>query len=198
MQKREPIHDTKQSWVLVISGFTQRLGAPNGCQRLWARLHREFSQEGVVILPLVWNADWRGVAELIHQTQNCTKPTVIVAAYSWGAGWGFRRLSAELQKREIGIAESVLCDPVYRPRLWLLSWMALIPCLWFKVLQNVRSVAWFYQRTGPPMGHKPIAIDPSVTHIDEGIELPPGVPHAFADDSRLWHEAVMDACRRFL
>ena len=109
---------------IIISGFTQTLRAETGSERLWLQL-RKHSTPGRMVIMREWRADWRGVAE--HLSRVCTStPVIRVYAYSWGGGWGFIRLSRELEKRGLVVASAVLCDPVYRSP-WLPEWLPVNP-----------------------------------------------------------------------
>lgn len=174
-------------WHLVISGFTQTLRQPSGCQYLWDAMRRS-KRPGVnsACMLYPWNADWRGVAELVWRFRPCDRPPrVFCYAYSWGGGWGFPRLSAELGERDIEVTHAVLCDAVFRPHCRALAFLALTPGRKILVPANVREVTWFRQRTGLPMGHDVVAADPKQTRVHPGI-LVPGVTHHYMDDEWCW------------
>ena len=181
------------AWQVVISGFTQDLERPNGCQQLWDSLRRQRADGQTPVLLEPWNYDWRGLAELIWRFRPAgPPPRVDVFAYSWGGGWGFPRLAAELQKRGLEIARAVLCDAVYRPRLRLLAGAALLPVWQIVVPENVREVSWYYQRSGFPMGHPVVAADPRRTRVNPGV-LVRGVTHHYMDDQACWWSGCLEA-----
>jgi hypothetical protein len=110
-------------WHVVITGFTQRLEHPSGGQYLWSAIRHaraDCAEAPALLLP--WNADWPGVAELIWRFRSLTRPSrVYVYAYSWGGGWGFPTLAAELAHRGIecvGVTHHYMDD---QPCWWLKS-----------------------------------------------------------------------------
>lgn len=174
-------------WHVVISGFTQRLESPSGAQFLWnaIRRARANSADAAALLE-PWNADWRGIADLIWRFRPLDRPArVCCYAYSWGGGWGFPALARELAQRGIEIAQAVLCDAVYRPRWISFDWLALTRLPKIRVPANVREVSWFRQRTGLPAGHDVIAEDRTRTRVNAAVVCD-GVAHQFMDDLDAW------------
>lgn len=174
-------------WHLVISGFTQKLEHPNGCQNLWnaiRRARRDCYEAATRLDP--WNSDWAGIAELVWRFRPTDRPpAVFVYAYSWGGGWGFPQLAEQLADRGIEIEHAVLSDAVYKSPLRLLAPLSLTPWPEIRVPENVREVDWFYTRNGLPAGHKVVAANPKRTLINPGV-LMPGVTHHYADDQPCW------------
>ena len=182
-------------WHLVISGFTQTLEKPSGCQNLWEKLRSERSNGETVVDLEPWNADWAGIAELIWRFRPARKPPrVFCYAYSWGGGWGFPQLAGELLKRGIEIQHAVLCDAVYRPKCRLFLIESLLRSSRVIVPANVREVDWFYQREGLPMGHEVVAADPEQTDIHPGVQIF-GVTHHYMDDQSCWWEKCREVAR---
>jgi hypothetical protein len=174
-------------WHMVVSGFTQRLAQPCGCQQLWNNLGRAHDNCRAKTLLLPWNADWPGVAELIWRFRPLDRPPrIYVYAYSWGGGWGFPQLATELGKRSIDIEHAVLSDAVYRPRLRSLAWLAMTPFPRVVVPANVRAVDWFFQREDRtnPCGHRVVAADPDRTRVAKGIRC--NATHHYMDDHPAW------------
>lgn len=172
----------------MISGFTQHRGDATGSQKLWLRL-KQFTSPRTAVEYFPWNCDWREIAEWIWRCgPDDRPPAVYVYAYSWGGGWGFPLLARELKKRGVEIVEAVLCDPVYRPRLRCLAWLALLPFTSIAVPSNVRRVRWFRQTMSlAPRGHALLADDPSKTVIEPAREIL--ATHTYADDSPSWQTA---------
>lgn len=179
------------AWHVVISGFTQTLRQPTGCQQLWDVLRRARRESDAAVLLQPWNADWAGLADLIWRFRPAEPPRVYCYAYSWGGGWGFPQLACELGERGIEIAHAVLCDAVYRPRLNLLAPIALTPIPRIVVPANVRLVDWYRQETGLPKGHQVVAADPRRTTVRPGVLLR-GVTHHFMDDQSAWWRKCLE------
>lgn len=181
----------KTKWVFVVSGFRQDPGQPTGSQALWAALHAHHNGPSTVVTFLPWNTNWAAIAEQVRMCSNGHLPQVFVAAYSWGAGWGFVRLAKEMRKRGLRIQSAVLSDPVYRHPLWSLAWLALVRWRKIMVPNNVNRVHWFFQREGLPRGHRVVAQDAAKTIVFDGQQLPDGVTHAFADESLEYHQTAL-------
>lgn len=180
-------------WHVVISGFTQNLEHPNGCQYLWNAIRRAQDCDEAACRLEVWDADWAGIAELIWRFRPIDRPArVYISAYSWGGGWGFPQLAGELGKRGIEVIHAVLADPVYRPKSRLFVAAALVPGMKITVPANVREVSWFFQKTNRFLrGHDLIAADPERTKINPGVECP-GVTHHYMDDQPCWWQKSLE------
>lgn len=186
-------------WHVLIAGFTQRIGQPTGMHSLWLRINQLFSGPEVQCELHPWHACWDEIAENIKISRSPSPPTILVYAYSWGAGWGFIKLAQALEERGLVVRAAVLCDPVYRSRWLSMSWRSLVTCGCLRptipVPANVRWVRWLYQRNGLPAGHRPVAVHPRATHIDQGIEVP-GVVHNSMDELDEFHELALDTAGR--
>lgn len=180
--------------VIVVSGFRQHVGAANGSIELWAKLRGEH-HNGVVLVDLRdWRERWDRYAEFLwrQRPKDGALPSIVICAYSWGAGYGFLKLAGELGKRGLSIDRAVLCDPVYRHGYWLGQWRALLPNQRIVVPANVRRVDWCYQRRSLPAGHAVVAADPRLTEVTDGIPLP-WVTHSYADESPVYHALALEA-----
>jgi len=98
-------------WIFVVSGFTQRrAGEGNGSAELAAKLRRWSAPRRQVRL-MEWNEDPVGWADYVA---DAAAGRIMVCAYSYGAGWWFRRFAARLAKHGHRIETAVLCDAVRR------------------------------------------------------------------------------------
>lgn len=175
-------------WIYVVPGFTQTRGSRTRLIDLWARLHHRHSDSHTVVSLLPWKADWKSEAEFVLRL-SVAIPLILVAAYSWGAGWGFVRFAKELKHRGLSVRHAWLIDPVYRHPYWLGQWRALIPWWSVKIPNNVQHVTWWRQKQSIPRGHDLIA-DRSKTLLEPPQEI--SVDHIHADD----HLPVMEEVYR--
>lgn len=189
--------------VVPIMGFTQRAGTSPGLVRLWRRMLARAAPDTLVLPPSTWDRDMRDLADLIAAVAPLAR--IGVAAYSWGAGWGFVQLAKALGKRGLTIQDAVLCDPVHRNPL--MPWRAVFAPIssWFlgapriTVPPNVREVHWFRQRMDLPAGHDVVAAKfgaPDLwraghdgTLVQDAIELRCG--HSWADDHEDFHALAL-------
>jgi hypothetical protein len=191
--------------IIPIMGFTQTIGRNVGMIKLWRELRELSAEDRFIAHPQRWCANWSDMAEFLHGiTQNGgDKPTIYVAAYSWGGGWGFIRLAKELKKRGLHIAKAVLCDPVYRSRWHLLKWRSLVnkgPLAPKIVIpSNVENVWYFFQRQNKPQAHRLVPQKEGYPVLHPGIEaimgLQPGeleANHEFMDDQPEFREKVLE------
>lgn len=174
---------TIKKWIIPISGFTQDRGRANGFDKLWTRLKTLGSADTEVVIPQRWRSNFDSLADFIdrHSDENAR---VIVIAYSWGCGHGFRQFAGHLAKRGIGISHAVLCDPVYHD--WLRLWRSLIFSPPIMIPVNVARVTWFRQYKNKPAGTELKAIDVTCTHISEPVVLQR--THEYMDDAPQFHE----------
>lgn len=190
-EKYTPSLHTIGVWHVVISGFTQGVGRPNGAQLLWSMLRAAHQNGRAVVELFPWNADWSHVAEWIWRFRPLERPVrVYVYAYSWGGGWGFPRLARELGKRGIEIEAAVLSDAVYRHPLRSLAWLSLCRRPRIVAPANVREVFWFFQRVNKPAGHPVVAADPHRTFVHPGRQAE--VTHHYMDDLPAWYQQSID------
>lgn len=188
--------------IIPIMGFTQTIAYLVGMLKLWRRLRMRSSEDRFICHPQRWCANWAEVADFINViTHNdalgVPKPTIYVAAYSWGAGWGFIRLAKELKKRGLHISKAVLCDPVYRSPLFPFGWLTRLRTMINKgplaprivIPSNVENVWYFFQTQNKPRAHRLVPQKEGYPVIHPGTDgdenLKPGeleADHAFMDD----------------
>lgn len=178
------------SWHLCIGGFRQHEGELTGLHRLWLKL-RALASPSTVVTLREWDADWAELAELIWLSSiNGQGPTINVYAYSWGAGYGFVELAKALRARGLWVHAACLCDPVYRSRLLVMRWLALIPNMEIVVPSNVQSVHWTRQRVGRPMGHDLVA-ESRNTYIAQPVICE--CDHRHMDEHPAFHRLALEA-----
>lgn len=181
-------------WMIVIGGFTQHLGRPSGSELLFNHLW-ELVDGNTCVQLHTWRDDWPKIAEFMHRNTDHRRPVKIhVFSYSWGFGWGFKKLAQELEKRGMVVNHAVGCDPVYRTA-WMPEWLPLNPLSMLRlptieIPANVRMVDHFYQRQDRPMGHKLEAADPEGTIIHPGVQLQ--ADHAYMDDQYKYHVKALE------
>jgi len=193
-------------WLIAISGFTERLGDPNGTLSLWGKL-RSLAGPHASVQLLRWCDDWSQIAEWIWRCRRDeAPPQIAVFAYSWGAGWGAMRLARELAERGLAIEQMVLSDPVYRgPGVlgYAFRWRSLIGSHWpvlgalaptIRVPANVRRVTWFRQEVSIPSGHALLADDAAQTEIEPARLA--WRNHTKMDDLLAFHNASLAAAKR--
>lgn len=179
-------------WHIVISGFLQKQGAPNGMLRLATELHKELAGPETMVELRLWNESMAGLSEKIWLLRPKKSPRVRIYGYSWG-GAAAMKLAAELRQRLIPVETMVLADPVYRHGYWLGNWRAFMPCSTLRVPPNVRRVYWYRQTMNWPRGHQPVAIDPDRTTISNGALV--DATHQYMDDAGVFQRKAMEVAR---
>jgi len=180
-------------WIITISGFTQDLDKETGIELLWKDIRGYACHDSCVSLPLTWNSDWEAISKFIHRNSG-ENPTIFMVAYSWGCGRGFVQLSKHLRKFNYKVKHAILCDPVYKPKLWAFSWVALINIKKIDVHENVERVTWFRQKENLPKGHD-LNIIGENTVADEPIVLK--LKHADMDNSPEFHNKVKEIMDKY-
>ena len=71
-------HSTITNWHVVISGFLQEKGAPNGMYKLWRTLHEQFADSETHVDLSTWNDNHSALAEMIWRSGNGQHPVVKV------------------------------------------------------------------------------------------------------------------------
>jgi len=182
-----------KKWHIVISGFMQSAGKPNGMVALWQKLHAEHAAPGTSVILRSWNDNFWDLAELIWRLRGPHNGTnVKVYGYSWG-GMSAVILARLLGDRGIKIKEMVLSDPVYRHRYWLGQWRAFAPWSKIYIPPNVLNVTWLRQVKNLPRSHCLVADNPSETHISMPRTL--SRTHQYMDDAGVFHAAALAASR---
>lgn len=103
------------NWLIVYNGYLRNFGNPTeGMPGLYRRLWHMFP--GVNVVPLLWDSNPNDIAEEIYRMSkngDDTEPRVMMAGYSWGAGYGCIRLARQLKDRGVEIEAMILADAVY-------------------------------------------------------------------------------------
>lgn len=183
------------TWQIVISGFTQREGSATGCHRVWEQLHSLFAAPDTHVALREWDSDWAQFAEHIR-VSSVDNPTIIVSAYSWGAGYGVVQLAKELKRRGRFISCAVLSDPVYCHPLWFMRWAAMVDWRPVTIPSNVHDVRWFYQRENRPRAYRLRSERRALSVIRKGREIT-GVDHQGMDDLQAFHDECLSAAGEY-
>lgn len=182
-----------KTWIICISGYTQKRGVSSGTVELW-HLMRQYSAPEVCVQLKLWNDDFEDYAAFIRRNSD-RDARILVCAYSWGAGHGFLRLAKALQGH-CKIDCAVLCDPIYRSRLLSMRWLAFSPWPKITIPTNVQDVYWFRQEVDRPRSHDLRASDDEMTWIHPAEVLP--LPHTEIDNSPVYHERCLAEASRLV
>lgn len=178
--------------IYTIGGFTETARDSTGLEECHRRHVAPYDDDPAIDVQPVreWKSDWKGIAARAHRDGI---GSVVVVAYSWGAGWGAMRLARELQRQRITVELMLLCDPVFRP-LWLPSWgfanllgfRALIPgSATIKVPDNVERLVGLRQTNKRPCGH-PLLWHGKTVHLPKVSSA----THTSIDSSPAWFDLV--------
>lgn len=187
------------SFIYVIGGRTQKTGEDTGMMRLWARLFRWRADHPVhgsmFLMPREWNDDTKQLAALLERYATVEgRPRIVIAAYSWGAGYGAIRLAKSLARRGRMVDLLLLIDPVYRSRLPLM-FRLLAFTTWFgiRVPANVRRVLTWRQHNAGPRGTNVRSADSARTCIIAQRDVTGlGLTHVTIQ----YHEPILEECAR--
>lgn len=190
------------NWIVLSSGFTERLGDSSGTRTLWRGLRKAYIDERTEVRLQTWRDDWQQLAELIFtESKDAANgpPRIVFCGYSWGAGYAFVEFANALRVRGLDIGHAVLCDPIYYSRLpsWLAkAYFALCKREAIIVPPNVNRITWFRQTTDPWLrGHDVIPRSPD-TFVEFGGLL--NSDHSHADDQHQYHKAAWAACKEVI
>jgi len=177
---------------IVISGFLQNEGKPNGMIRLWSDLYKEHACHDTLVMMKTWNDNMDSLAEFIWRMAE-ENAIIKVYGYSWG-GAAAIKLAKSLGKRGLKISAMVLSDAVYRHSYWLGNWRAFVRCFKITIPTNVDLVCWFRQqgKFGRISGHDIIALG-SDTFVCEAKWC--NCSHMYMDDNRSFHERVLQVAK---
>lgn len=177
------------SFHIVISGFLQYEGKPNGMIRLWRELHEAHANPNTLVLLRTWNDNMKNLAEFIWRLGS-EYPSVKIYGYSWG-GAASVKLAKCLNRRGMVVSHMVLSDAVYRHTYWLGNWRALVPWSEIKIPSNVKVVDWFRQKDKWPKlsGHKVVAKEPTQTIVNEGKMG--NCSHTYMDELYAFHKKAL-------
>ena len=183
-----PTQQPIRKFIIVIPGFMQSRGTPNGMVALWRKLHHAYAGPDTVVSLHLWNSNWRDVAEWIWRLRpNKGQLDIVIAGYSWG-GYSAVLLARQLKKRGIQVRSMILSDPVYRHWYWLGQWRAFWPQSRIRLPSKVGCVAVFRQETNLPSGH---FFTDETNKIPVTTFLIDGVVHQFMDDLPQFHNLTM-------
>jgi hypothetical protein len=176
--------------IVCISGFLQPRFGRTGMARLWKDLRLTWGSATTEITLHPWDDNWKSFAELVVDTCADSRELELdVVAYSWGVGYGARRLAEYLLGEGIAIRTLLACDGVYWSQ-WA-KWRAIgSPLLGEPVIElpaNVREVFMLRQRETLPSGHRILVNDPSVSVYDRGFQP---FPHVDVDGCPEFHRLV--------
>ena len=182
---------------VVISGFLQHEGQPNGMIRLWGDLYAEQGSRDTLVMMKTWDDNMNSLAEFIWRMSE-NGVDVNVYGYSWG-GAAVIRLAKAMKKRGMYINKMVLSDAVYRHSYWLGNWRSFIQFFKLVIPNNVRSVWWFRQKSrfGKLSGHDVVA-DWRGVGTDSTVVFDPvwcNCEHTYMDDNRKFHNKVLEVAR---
>ena len=99
-------------WLYVIGGFRQSRASYTGLHDIWASA----VEKGYIAQWCQWNSDWHDHAVFLARRQP-GRVVLAVVAYSWGVGYGLRRLARCLTRlagngSRVRIPLAILLDPV--------------------------------------------------------------------------------------
>ena len=163
--------------VMTVNGFTQKFHE-GGHREIWRNNRQFVGRDTLIMTPIPWNSDPEEYARFVAQESDF-KTHLIVIAYSWGAGWFFRRFQKHLDKRGVDIQHAVLCDPVVRrglvperlSKITPMSLWSILPFARMEIAPNVGRVSRFYQKQTVPKGHPLKIADPDHTVVELEREL---------------------------
>lgn len=184
---------------IVISGFLQNEGKPNGMIRLWSDLYGDHACKDTLVLMKTWNDNMDSLAEFIWRMAE-DDAIIKVYAYSWGAAAAMK-LAKALKKRGLKIYAMVLSDAVYRHSYWLGNWRAFVPFFKIVVPSNVEVVWWFRQKSkfGRLSGHDVVReySNPRDGYRSSVVFLPVwcNCSHQYMDDNRAFQNKVLEVAR---
>lgn len=175
--------------VYVVSGYTQSRAQWNGSIAITERLRGYWNGVLNSVCYLPWNSDWKSQAEYMWLLQDHLEPTGsipinILCGYSYGGGWGARRLMMYCSNKGVQFEHVILCDPVHRgPLGWIGRWPIRIP-------KNVKNVWTLNQNNDYPRGCK-INYETKYTKHVSARDLKVG--HTYCDDHPAYLEDINKA-----
>lgn len=164
---------SKAKWIVPIMGFRESTAQPTGLEYIWQALRPNLDASTYMVTPYEWDEDMRGLVDFI-QRNSPNGSEAMVIAYSWGCGVGFTTFAREALRSGLRIKIAVLCDPVYRSRIFP-TWLPFNPLSISRLIRmpisipaSVERVEWVRQIVDYPRGHDLIAEDRTRTKIGGG------------------------------
>ena len=178
--------------IMTIQGFQQETHRHNGITDLWEyKLRKYAAPKTLIMTPLIWKDNPKDTAKWLMDLHI---DKIVVIAYSWGAGWFFRRFQKYYDKN---INHVILCDPVKRmgwlptslSPVGLFSAFSMTRLPKMEIESNVQNVSRFYQTINKPSSHD-LNIKSSNTKLvlDKQLE----VVHGCMDNHPDFHNHVVD------
>lgn len=184
-----------KNFHIVISGFLQSEGKPNGMVRLWSNLYSEHASPDTLVMMKTWNDNMNSLAEFIWRMSE-GDAVINVYGYSWG-GAASVKLARALGSRGLNIRSMVLSDAVYRHSYWLGNWRAFVSFFDIVIPPNVGTVWWFRQKSrfGKLSGHDIVKewSKDGFAFVTQPIWC--NCSHTYMDDNRLFHNKVLAIAR---
>lgn len=134
--------------------------ATSGMCGMAKRAHDRYAGRGVFVDYEPWKSDWKTTAEWIYRWSGYDRrepgsemkpPTIMVVAYSWGAGWGLRQLAAHLAYRNLKIKVAVVSDAVHHVGWSVFHTVGISQVLaympWWRIKRppSIEEFHWFVQ-----------------------------------------------------
>lgn len=156
--------------IVPITGFRESWDKPTGLEAFWWNELRMHSRPLVMVHPpFKWSRDMKEVARLLDR-HLLDDGVIITICYSYGMGYGHRRLARDLGALGRKIHTTFSIDGVYRSRLWSTKWLAFTNWAKIRVPENVERVVPFVQKQDPLLqGHSIVAKDPKSTVVEEPV-----------------------------
>jgi len=176
--------------ILTIGGFRQRTRTQMGLKTLWREDLRPLAGPKAFVHPPVrWCHD---VKDVLGTVRDVGAKRLIVVAYSWGVGYGARRVVREALSQGLKVDLVCSCDGVWKApgSRWLTGWLSVfsmtrLPSIPFP--KAVGRVVGVKQETSRPSGH-------SIRHGDTWIFLKQlDATHNEIDEHPTWRSLVVAA-----
>lgn len=182
-----------QKVVVVIGGFQQNRNSAHGSYLLFRKLRTQFDgRNNVEVLFSAYDDDFQEVANRIANLCGfATSTTIIVAAYSWGAGRGVPLLCGALDRHGYIVSKLVLCDPVLHGPWYYMLWLLVARRFYtFDIPLNVRKAWVFWQNRSRPAGYPVERASEHFTSIIKRTQL--DAAHSEMDNSAAYHKLVLE------
>lgn len=181
-----------KTYIVVQGGLTQGIDHWSGSLNLWMKL-LPLRSPVVSVEFFKWDSRFSDLAERIFLETGGRNVRIVTLSFSYGGGWALPYFANECREREMRIETAVMCDAVWRSKWAIGKWMAFVDWPIIRIPDSVDRVIPFIQRISRPRGHRIVAMDSSVTTIDEPMIL--GMNHVHADDSWKYHEKAIEVAK---